>query len=185
MPVNIALLRGINVGGANKIEMARLRELFCELGCTNVSTYINSGNVIFSSAETDIQSIRAACEAAVAERFGVKSPIMVMPAEELIASVTSAPDWWGSDITAKHNAIFVLPPAAAEEIIAEIGATKPEYERIASAGRVIFWSAPIETYSRTRLSKIVGTKAYASVTIRNENTARKLAELATKELEPK
>ena len=72
---------------------------------------------------------------------------------------------------------FVIAPKKAEEIIAEIGEAKPEYESVAAHHPIIFWSAPIKTFSRTRYSKIVGTKTYQSVTIRNASTTRKLAEL--------
>jgi uncharacterized protein (DUF1697 family) len=75
----------------------------------------------------------------------------------------------------------VIPPAEASSIIADVGAVKPEYEKVAAYETVIFWSAPLATFSRTRWSKIVGTKAYQDVTIRNANTARKLLELAAKE----
>ena len=160
------------------MEMPRLRGVFERLGYTDVSTYINSGNVLFSSAETDGGAIRAVCEDAVALEFGFEASVFVISAAELADAVENAPDWWGNDAGSKHNAIFVLPPASPEDIYSEIGGLKPDYEHAEHCGRVIFWSAPLETFSRTRLSRIVGTKAYASVTIRNENTARKLAELA-------
>jgi uncharacterized protein (DUF1697 family) len=66
----------------------------------------------------------------------------------------------------------------AAEVCARIGEIKPEYESIARHGRVIFWSAPIATFSRTRLTKIVQSKAlYNAITIRNANTTLKLAAL--------
>lgn len=61
--------------------------------------------------------------------------------------------------------------------MAEVGEAKPDYENVAAVHPIIFWSAPIKTFGRTRYSKIVGTKAYQSITIRNANTTLKLAEL--------
>ena len=85
----------------------------------------------------------------------------------------------GTAPESRHNALFVIPPVTTEEMLAQIGAVKPEYERIGDYGKVIFWSAPIATFSRTRLTKIVQSKAaYNAITIRNANTALKLAELA-------
>ncbi len=60
----------------------------------------------------------------------------------------------------------------------EVGEAKPEYEKIAAAGQIIFWTAPLQTFNRTRYSKIVGTTAYQYITIRNANTTRKLLELS-------
>ncbi|MCL2488346.1 MAG: DUF1697 domain-containing protein, partial [Oscillospiraceae bacterium] len=86
--------------------------------------------------------------------------------------------WWGHDADSKHNAIFVIPPMTTAEVLTQIGEIKPEYEKIDHHDRVIFWSAPIATFSRTRLTKIVQSKsAYNAITVRNANTAFKLAEL--------
>lgn len=101
----------------------------------------------------------------------------IVAATELFEALRHAPKWWNDGGDAKHNEIFVIAPKKAEEIIAEIGEAKAEYESVAAHHPIIFWSAPIKTFSRTRYRKIVGTKTYQSVTIRNSNTTRKLAEL--------
>ena len=80
----------------------------------------------------------------------------------------------------KHNAIFVIPPATAQQIAQLVGEAKPEYEQVDFYENVIFWSAPLKTFSRTRWSKIVQSKqAYNAITIRNYNTTQKLAQLVT------
>jgi len=66
-----------------------------------------------------------------------------------------------------------------DEVILEVGEAKTEYEKVASYGRVIFWSAPLKTFSRTRWSKIVGKPVYNEVTIRNANTVKNLVKLCT------
>ncbi|MCA9327313.1 DUF1697 domain-containing protein, partial [Candidatus Saccharibacteria bacterium] len=83
------------------------------------------------------------------------------------------------DTTAKHNAIFVIPPTTPDEIIEAVGPYNPEYEQVSFSGQLIFWSAPIKTISRTRWIRIVGTKPYQSLTIRNANTTKKLLELVS------
>ena len=106
-------------------------------------------------------------------------PVCVIPAVEFIDALSHAPDWWNSDPQSKHNAIFVIPSMTAEAISAQVGEIKPEHEKLAYHGKVLFWSAPMTTFSRTRLTKIVQSKAaYNAITIRNANTALKLAELA-------
>lgn len=172
----IALLRGINVGGKNKVAMPELRACFEEAGFTNVTTYINSGNVLFETTHTDRVKLVAVCEEAIEKRFGFRIVCAVVSAPELKEALKQAPAWWGSG-DAKHNAIFVIAPKTVDEIMAEVGEAKPEYEKVAAYHPVIFWSAPLKTFGRTRYSTIVGTSAYQFVTIRNANTTRKLDEL--------
>ena len=172
----IALLRGINVGGNNTVSMAELKKSFEEIGFENVLTYINSGNVIFETAQTDKAVLVALCEAEIERKFGFRVICSVIAASELHAALHHAPSWWGKGDD-KHNALFVIAPATAQEIMKEVGEAKPEYEKVAAYEPIIFWTAPLKTFGRTRYSKIVGTKAYNSITIRNANTTKKLAEL--------
>ena len=173
----IALLRGINVGGNNKVSMAELKICFEDLGFKNVQTYINSGNVIFDASTTDKTKLVTLCEDAIEKKFGFRVVCSVIKASELHNALNKAPAWWGKDDRVKHNALFIIAPVTAAEIINEVGEAKPEYEKVAAIEPIIFWSAPLQTFGKTRYSKIVGTKSYASITIRNANTTKKLAEL--------
>jgi len=175
----IALLRGINVGGKNSISMKELKAAFEENGFANVATYINSGNVLFDCAQTDEVLLAARCEEVIEKKFGIPVRVAVFAAEKLREAIAHAPSWWGDAPDEKHNAIFVIPPVSAAEIVAEVGDIKPEYEKLDVYESVIFWSASIKHFSRTRWSRIVGTNAYRHVTIRNANTARKLSELVS------
>ena len=102
----IALLRGINVGGKNKVSMKELKELMEQNGFQDVVTYINSGNIIFSSEDSDIEFLKKHCEALISERFKLDISLSIISAEELIEVLNNAPDWWGADKESKHNAIF-------------------------------------------------------------------------------
>lgn len=175
----IALLRGINVGGKNKVPMNELRQCFESLGFKDVSTYINSGNVIFESDESDEAKLVRLCESAIEKQFRFKVVVAVIAARELIDSMNHAPSWWGLDDEQKHNAIIVIAPMTAKEVMDEVGEAKPEYEKVTASGRIIFWTAQLRTFSRTRYASIVSTKAYQSVTIRNANTTKKLLELVS------
>ncbi len=175
----IALLRGINVGGNNKVSMADLKLCFEKLGFENVQTYINSGNVIFDSEIADKIKLIKMCEESIERIFGFHVICSIITGDELKESLSNAPAWWGDDEDSKHNAIFVIEPVSPEDISKEIGETKLDFESVATYGQIIFWSAPVKTFSRTRYAKIVGTKAYKSVTIRNANTTRKLLELSS------
>lgn len=174
----IALLRGINVGGNNKVSMKELKACFEQAGFAHVSTYINSGNVLFCSEERDILRLTQLCEQQIQRQFGQTIRVCLLDADAYQDAMEHAPHWWGDDPESKHNLIYIIPPATAEEISSDVGEIKPEYEQLYAYGNVIFWSAPVKTFSRTRWSKVVGTKAYQNITIRNANTARRLLELS-------
>ena len=173
----IAFLRGINVGGNNKISMSDLKDVFKQSGFQDVVTYINSGNILFCSQETDEIKLREVCEALILDKFKLKIPVLIISYSDLLTAVDHAPPWWDQDKDSKHNAIFVLPPMTAEVVMQGVGDIKPEYEKVDSYGRVIFWSAPLDTFSKTRWSKIVGSNVYDQVTIRNANTVKKVLEI--------
>jgi uncharacterized protein (DUF1697 family) len=177
MTKHIALLRGVNVGGNNKIEMKRLKEAFGAAGFSDALTYINSGNVIFSG-NMAVAELQQTCETLIFNTFGLRIAVAVLSAGELAAALAHAPAWWGSTPDTRHNAIFVIPPATAEGVCAEVGEIKPEYEKVAYHGKVIFWSAPLATFARTRWATVSKRATYQKITIRNANTAFKLAELS-------
>ena len=173
----IALIRGINVGGKNAVSMAHLKEALLSDGFESVSTYINSGNIIFDSQEVNLTKLVSTFEHILLAEFAVTTRVAVLPADEVRDSFKNAPLWWGEDANSKHNAIFVIAPANAQEVALNVGDAKPEYEKIEAYGRIIFWSAPLQTFGRTRWSKIVSTAAYNDITIRNYNTTKKLVDL--------
>lgn len=173
----VALIRGINVGGKNKISMSNLRESFQLSGFTNVSTYINSGNIIFESDILDLAQLVSNIENILVGDFGIATGVAVLSVPELHDAWDNAPRWWGEDPESKHNALFSIAPANTDIIAGEVEDTKPEYEMVDTHKHVIYWSAPLKTFSRTRWSKIVGSATYKKVTIRNFNTVKKLVEI--------
>ena len=174
----IALLRGINVGGNNKVPMRDLKTCFENAGFMNVITYINSGNVIFDNDITNIQELTELCENIIEMKFGFFIRVAIIDVNTLKDALEHAPTWWDDDSESRHNALFVIAPSTDDEIISGIGTIKPEYETIFAYNGIIFWSASIKSYSRTRWSKLVGTNVYQNVTVRNANTTKKLLELA-------
>ena len=173
----LALLRGINVGGNNKVSMSELKVCFEQEGFTNVSTYINSGNVLFESQENDVAKLVKRCEAAIEAMTGFHVICAVISADSFQKAMADAPSWWGRGGDIKDNALFVIAPATAKEIMKEVGEAKTEYEKVAASGPIIFWSAALKTFHRTRYKNIVGTASYQSITIRNANTTKKLLSL--------
>ena len=175
-----ALLRGANVGGRNRIEMPRLKAALERQGLEHVATYINSGNIVFESA-LGASELEKLCASLIEAEFGCRVGVGVLDSADLEGAVEGAPDWWDGDPAWRHNALFVLPPAAIDEVYAQVEAAKTEEERIACHGRVIFWSTPQAGFKHERWAQIVaGKAARGAVTIRNRGTVLKLAGLCKK-----
>jgi uncharacterized protein (DUF1697 family) len=91
MPTHVALLRGINLAGRNKVSMADLRQLVTSLGHTDVATYIQSGNVVFSSEQADTDALASDLEQALAAELGVKVRVVVVSQDELVRVMRDNP----------------------------------------------------------------------------------------------
>lgn len=169
----IALLRGINVGGKSRVEMARLRQVFEELGFADVSTYINSGNVLFASAvEPDIKQIRQKMTATF--RFAI--PTLVIDAERFVNIATAIPKSWENNYTEqKSNVVFLFPEVDSPDIITQIG-YRPDIETMIYIPGALLSNVSRQNQSKSSLLKIVGTPLYANMTIRNITTVRKLGQ---------
>jgi len=172
-----ALLRGINVGGKNTVSMPILKSAFENAGFLSVSTYINSGNVLFSTSCEDISELKQKCEKIIQDTFSLTIPVMIITENTLDDVLAHAPNWWDDDKEFVHNAIFLLPPTTVEYILQKIGETNPELELISYHNQVIFWSAPRATFSRTKMTKLTSTADYNKITVRNANTTKKLLQL--------
>ena len=118
MATHIALLRGINVGGRNKVAMADLRDVVAGLGHTGVSTYIQSGNVVFTSDEADTEALGQALEEAIAGRLGVKPSVIVLSRGDLARVVRDNPYPDEPNPKLVHAVFFrgPVPPGSAEAI---------------------------------------------------------------------
>lgn len=97
----IALLRGINISGKNKIPMSELKTGFTELRFTEVTTYLNSGNVIFSSELTDKNVLSNKIKLMIKDRFDLDIPVFIILQETLEELLDNVPDWWSK--TASSN----------------------------------------------------------------------------------
>lgn len=91
----VALLRGINISGKNKISMSELKKGFVELGFAKVTTYLNSGNVILSSAIEDKNILSNKIKLMIKDQFDLDIPVFIVLQEELNEFLNHAPDWWG------------------------------------------------------------------------------------------
>lgn len=172
----IALLRGINVGGANKISMAELKATFEDAGMTAVSTYINSGNVIFSSDANDRGHLAAQLEDTVRERSGVVADLQLRDEAEIAAVVEAIPAEWSNNASMKCDVVFLQPDVDDPGILGELG-PRPGIEDALYVPGAVIWRVDRANATRSRLTRMVGTPLYSRVTVRNCNTTRKLLEL--------
>lgn len=172
----IALLRGINISGKNKVAMSELKEGFTELGFAEVTTYLNSGNVIFSSAVDDENILVNKIKPMIKDRFNLDIPVFIVLQEKIRELLSKAPDWWGDDNKEIYdNLIFIMPPLSCEEIYNEIGNPKEEYEKVYNYQNVIFWSFSRKDYQKTNWwSKTASSNISDKITIRTANTVRKM-----------
>ena len=175
----IALLRGINISGKNKLPMEELRKGVSSLGYADVRSYLNSGNLLFSTAGTDEAVLAADIRAMIAERFGLDIPVYILAQEKLAQLLAQALDRWDTpDKTLYDNLIFVLPTAAAENIAAMIGEATPGLERIQLCGDVIFRGFDLARHSKAnRWKKTASAGIGEHLTIRTANTLKKLLTL--------
>lgn len=173
----IALLRGINISGKNKIAMSELKKRFAELGFEAVATYLNSGNVIFSSDIDDQNVLSNKIELMIKDKFDLDNiPAFIVLQEELEELLNNAPDWWGDDNKEIYdNLIFIMHPLSYAEFYDEIGNPNEEYEKVHNYKNVIFWSFSRKDYQKTNWwSKTASSKVSNKITIRTANTVRKI-----------
>lgn len=175
----IALLRGINVSGKNKIAMSELKTGFVELGYAEVSTYLNSGNVIFSSEADDMAVLSSTINAMIEDKFELDIPIFIISQKELKDILNNAPDWWGANNKEIYdNLIFMFPSVSYDEFYDKIGNPKAGYEKTYNYKNAIFWSFNRKEYQKTNWwSKTASSKISDKITIRTANTVRKIVEI--------
>ena len=171
----VALLRGINISGKNKVPVAELKKGFEKLAFEDVKTYLNSGNVTFSSDEDDIEKFTKQIEEMIKNQFTLDIPVFVISSEELEDILYHAPDWWGNENKDIYdNLIFIMPPATFGDVYDEIGEPKEELEKIKEYKEAIFWSFSRKNYQKTNWwSKTASAAISKQLTIRTANTVRK------------
>ena len=186
MASHVALLRGIYVGGRNKVPMADLREVVTALGHTGVTTYIQSGNVLFSTQDTDTAGLASALEAAIAAKFGVNSPVVVLSRDELARILGDNPYSGEPNPKLVHVVFLGAEPSAelldrirgAESAAAAAGGR----DTITAIGKALYLHTP-DGFGTSELSaalfRIIGLPGRHSVaaTARNWATSTKLLSL--------
>lgn len=175
----VALLRGINISGKNKIPMTELKKEFEKLDFEKVKTYLNSGNVVFSSDEDSVKKLTKLIEKAIKNEFGFDIPVFVISMDKLEDILNNAPDWWGNDNKEiYYNLIFIMLPVTFSDVYNEIGELKEDLEKIEDYNEVVFWSFSRKDYQKTNWwSKTESANISTKLTIRTANTVRKIVDM--------
>lgn len=172
----VALLRGINVGGNSIVSMAALKACFEKLGFADVRTYINSGNVIFSSVDKDADGLVAKIEGAIKKVTGLDVKATLRTAAQMKATAKKVPADWKNDEDMRCDVLFLWKEIDSPKVLKEIK-TNHEVDRLIYAKGAVIWSFDRVNYGKSRMNKIIGTPVYKLTTGRNVNTVRKLCEL--------
>ena len=175
----IALLRGINISGKNKISMNELKLELEENKYQKVSTYLNSGNIIFESNMDDKESIMMDIHKIIKNKFNLEIPVFVMTIFELENILNNSPNWWGTDNKEIYdNLIFIIPPTKYEEVYKVVGEPSKNIEKIKEYNNSIFWSYDLKNYRKSNWwIKTASTEIRNSITIRTANTMKKVLEI--------
>jgi uncharacterized protein (DUF1697 family) len=171
MPRLVGLLRAVNVGGKNKLPMGELRALFESLGHSEVSTFIQSGNVIFTA---DDSVTPKQLEAAIERRFGFQITVVLRTASELEGVVKANP-FGSADPSHLHVGFMAEKPSAA--VVAMLDTERFRPDEFAIHGAELYLHLP-NGMARTKLPAYIDRQLKIPTTVRNWNTVNKLIELS-------
>jgi uncharacterized protein (DUF1697 family) len=172
----VAFLRGINVGGKNKIKMETLREVCTLLGFQNVKTYINSGNVIFETAKTDDKKLAEKIETAIEKEFALKIKVIVRTISEIENIIANNP-FDGQFENDKDLHVFFLDDELPEEKRELLLLNNNENEMFAVLGREVFCLLKISVLDSLIGKDYIAKKLKVSSTARNWRTVNKILEM--------
>jgi uncharacterized protein (DUF1697 family) len=174
--VYVALLRGINVGGKNKIDMKQLKQVFEQAGMNAVVTYINSGNIIFAVNGKSKTAISHMLEEAIHTNFGLPIKVLVRSFDDVKKIIDSLPESWTNDKEMRSEVMFLWDEIDDESVLEEL-VIKPEMDTVKYVSGAVLWSVLKKDITKSGMSKLIGSKIYKQITVRNVNTTRKIYEL--------
>lgn len=178
MSLWIALFRGINVGGRNSLPMIALKSHLEEIGCSNVKTYIQSGNVVFRNGEIQARVLEARISKTVNAGFGFAPQVLLLTVDQLTAAHTANPYPEGES-EPKTLHLFFLTEDARNVDWPALDALKSTTEQFRLIDRVFYLHAP-DGIGRSKLAAKVEKHLGVPTTARNWRTVEKVLQLATR-----
>lgn len=171
----VVLLRGINVGGNNKVKMKDLKQSLEAGGFVDVLTYINSGNVLLTS-ELPADKVNDLVEKIIKQTFSFDVSALTLTGTDFIRIARAIPDDWTNDSDRRCDIFFLWPSIDAPGVLDNF-TIKPGIDTVKYVPGAVLWSIERKHVTRSGLAKIIGTPTYKKATLRNCNTVRKLASL--------
>ena len=171
------LVRGINVGGKNKVVMAQLRQELTELGLEKVETYINSGNIFFTSTNPKVRLVEK-LEAFFEVHYPFIQSFSLLSHEDYEAEVENLPAWWNEDL-ARKDVLFYTELLDVEQVIETVKSLELKDEVVHFGKLGIFWGKfSEESYFKTAYHKyLLKIPFYRHITIRNAKTFDKIGQM--------
>lgn len=173
MPIYVALLRGINVGGNNMISMKVLTGSFERLGFADVSTYINSGNILFRSKFADARKLETKIEKMLVAEYKLGCKVVIRSADQMARLIEQLPASWQDDEDWRYNVIFLRHAIDSKDVIDSFKPRK-DLENLSYVPGTLLWSARAADVNRTSMQKLASQKIFQDMTVRNAKTTRKL-----------
>ena len=175
----VLLLRGINVGGKNKVAMSDLKDMISKLGYENVITYINSGNIIFDA--NDNKEIVRVKISHMLETFPFSINKVILTQEEYLDEISDLPEWWSEELF-RRDVLFYSDEVDYSVMKERIKMMPLNDEMVHFGKRAVFWGKCNEkNYLSTSYHKLLMKESfYKSITIRNAKSFEKIIELLTK-----
>ena len=177
----IVLLRGVNISGKNKVSMSELKSEVESIGYKDVSTYLNSGNLILNT-DKDRSVIISEIKSLLSSKFNIDTQVVIVSLSELESILSKSPSWWGTnDKSVYDNIIFLTEGTTTKEVIDVIGEPTENIDKILPLENAIFWSFDLKNYRKSSWwIKTASTSIKDKITIRTGNTMKKVFELASK-----
>ena len=179
----VALLRGINVGGNNKVVMSELREQIAAEGFGHVRTYINSGNLLFEAEDqASREDVAQAVEDLLARHYDFPIRLALLTAQDYLVQLDELPDWWHGEV-ARRDALFYTRGLDRHHVRERIEAMELGDEAVHFGEHAVFWGKLDEkSFLKTAYHKrLLREEFYRQVTIRSGSTIEKIAALLSQD----
>lgn len=158
--------------------MTELKDCFQKQGYKNVKSYINSGNIIFETNEVDVEKLERQIEKSIEDTFTLKVKVLIRTKPQMEKLIEEIPKYWVNNDSLRRNVIFLREEINDPSIIDGLN-PKPDIESVAYRDGVLFWAAKTSNLTKSSMVKLSQKNIYKEMTIRNENTTRKIYELMT------
>lgn len=164
------------MGGKNIVSMQQLKAAVEQAGMQNVSTYINSGNVLFEDNNHTTPELKEIIEKTIESTFSIPVTVMIRSQKDIMGIAKALPKTWVNDDTMKCDVIFLGDSIDNPDILEKIS-VREGVDTVRYVPGALLWAIDRNNVTKSHLTKLIGTSMYKQMTVRNSNTLRKLVAL--------